>query len=220
MRTALICKTAPKPFVDAADVKRQLKIAATDASKDELLEMYIGAVCGFLDGADGSLKRAVAQQAWALVLPSFHPHGRYAPYRIELPLPPIRSVTSIRYYDANGSEQTLAEDAWRLVNRGSERSRVVPINGWPAAQCREDAVSIEFVAGYGEEDGQVGMPTQIKQAVILMIKQLYDMGQRSVFVTTDTVFGVGSKQYAVSSAASDVMQRAVGNLLFNVRLTG
>ena len=222
MRTALICKTPPQPFIQRADVKKQLKIAADDTGQDDLLDMYIGAACGVLDGADGRLKLAVAPQAWELVLPSFFPSGRCQPARIELPLPPIRSVTSVKYFDNNGVQQTLDVGDWRLVNRGSDRSRIVPAASWPSTPCREDAVSIAFVAGFSREDGDgfVPMPLQIAQAAMLMVKGFYDLGQRNAFLGTDTVFGVGSRQYAVSTAAADVVQRAVDNLLSNIALLG
>lgn len=220
MRTALINTEAPASFVQLADVKKQLRIADADSSKDDLLQMYIDAVCAHLDGADGSLKRAVASQSWKLVLPSFR-LGQCPPWRIELPLPPCRSVTKIEYY-APGVDaiQALAEGAYRLVNRGTERSRLVPTGTWPSTQCREDAVAITYAAGYGAEEGQIAMPKTISQAAIVMIKGLYDMGERNVFLTSDTVIGVASKQFQVSDAANSLMERCVDNLLFNVRLTG
>jgi uncharacterized phiE125 gp8 family phage protein len=229
MRTALICLSEPDAFVDLSIAKRQLKIADTDSSQDTILQSYLDAACSFLDGADGSLKRAVGEQTWKLVLPAFnrrHQPGdrfqrdfRQDHRHIELPLPPIRSVTSIKYFDSTGTEQTLDPAAYRLVNCGSERSRVVPVTCWPSPQCREDAVSVTFDAGYGDDAGQVAMPKVIRQAVLLMVKRLYDLGARNVFLASSTVEGVGAQSYFTEGAISAV-QGVIDDLLFNVRLTG
>lgn len=220
MRTALINVDPPSSFVTVDDVKKQLRIDDGDTSKDDLLGMYIDAACGFLDGADGSLKRAVSEQSWKLILSSFR-LGSCPPWRIELPLPPCRAVTGIQYFAPGIAEiQILDPTAYRLVNRGTERSRLVPSTGWPTTQCREDAVQIAFTAGYGDGDDLIPMPRQIAQAVVLMVKSMYDMGERNVFLTGDGVIGVGYKQYQVSDTAAQLMQRTVDNLLYNIRIQG
>lgn len=219
MRTALICTTAPTAFVTVAEAKAQLNIAVADTSKDTLLTAMIDAACGYLEGADGSLKRAVASQAWKLVLPSFNPDGCGLPYRIELPLPPICAISAITYFNTAGSEVTLAAENYRLVNRGSERSRLVPVSSWPSTYYREDAVNITFTAGYGTGAGEVAMPKQIKQAVLLMVKQLYDMTGRNSLLASEDVPGVSAKTYFAEGGIK-IMESVVNNLLFNIRLPG
>ena len=231
MRTALICLEEPDAFIDLPVAKKQLGLSDTDTSKDVLVQSIIDGVCSFLDGADGSLKRAVGEQTLKLVMPAFRtkvrdcaPGDRFsrdysqAWQQIELPLPPIRSVTSVKYFDTDGIEQTMDASLYRLVNRGSERSRLVAVSGWPACQCRDDAVSVTFVAGYGDEADQVAMPKVIRQAALLMIRRLYDMGTRNIFLASETVEGVSAKSYFAEGAVN-AMQDVVDNLLFNVRLT-
>jgi uncharacterized phiE125 gp8 family phage protein len=219
MRTALICTTPPAVFVTKAEVKAQLNIASGDVSKDTMLDALIDAACGYLEGADGSTKRAIASQDWTLVLPSFKPDGCGFPYRIELPLPPTRAVSSITYFDQAGDQQTLDAANYRLVNRGADRSRVVPVTSWPSTYCRDDAVSIAFTAGYGTDAGQVPMPKQLKQAVIWMVKQFYDLDARNVFLASESVDGVAAKSY-FAEGSINMIKSTVDNLLFDIRLRG
>lgn len=229
MRTALICTEEPDAFVDLADAKAQLRV--TDTDDDTLITALCSVACAGLEGADGPLKRAIGEQTWQLVLPHFVDHLRRGDHHrfrdflhgnpakpwnaIEIPLPPIDSISSVKYYDANNAQQTLAADTdYTLVDRGTETSFILPTSQWPAHYRRPDAVTIEFVAGY--ED----VPRPIWQAAILIIKQLYDLGEKNTFVSGETVFGVGSSTYAVSAAAAQIVQDAADRLLFNYRILG
>jgi hypothetical protein len=227
MRTALICTAEPAAFVTLAEVKAQLRV--TDTTDDTLITALLGAACAALEGADGMLKRAVADQSWQLVLPQFIAHRHDNRLRdlmagnparpwnaIQLPLPPAKTVTTIAYYDADNSLQTLDPANYNLVNCGTEPAFVIPTTDWPSAYRRPDAVKITFAAGYGSDK----IPTPVKQAVFLMVRQLYDLGGRNVFVTGETVFGVGASTYAVSAAAAQICQNAVDRLLFNYRILG
>jgi hypothetical protein len=104
------------------------------------------------DGADGWLKRALRTQDWILVLPSFYA-GMNCYGHIVLPLPPLQTVTAIKYLDADGNEQTISTSVYRVVNNGTEPSVVMLVGGqyWPTHGCYPDAVRIEFTAGYGDE---------------------------------------------------------------------
>lgn len=230
MRTALICTAAPEAFVLVDEAKRQLKITST--TDDVLLESLVDVACASLEGADGLLKRAIADQSWQLVLPHFldHHHARGGhrmrellhghPTRpwnaVELPLPPAQSVTSIAYSDQDGNLQTLDPGAYRLVDCGTEASFILPTSCWPATDHRPDAVKITFAAGYAADK----IPKPIWNAAILIIKGLYELGGQNVFVTGETVFGVGSKTFGVSAGAAQICQDAVDRLLFNYRILG
>jgi uncharacterized phiE125 gp8 family phage protein len=65
-------------------------------------------------------------------------------------LPPLQSVTSITYLDANGDTQTLAADQY-VVDAKSQPARITPAYGvsWPSLREQTNAVTVRFVAGYG-----------------------------------------------------------------------
>ena len=89
----------------------------------------------------------------------------------EIPLwhVPVSSITSIKYTDENGAEQTLAGTEYVLDNAGESTARVVlaPNKTWPNLQTGSiNAVHIRYVAGYASA-GLV--PQTLKQWMLLQI---------------------------------------------------
>jgi uncharacterized phiE125 gp8 family phage protein len=68
---------------------------------------------------------------------------------IYLPFPPLVSVSSITYYDADNVLQTLSTSVYD-VDDISEPARLKPVLGevWPITYPRMNAVRITFIAGY------------------------------------------------------------------------
>lgn len=77
-------------------------------------------------------------------------HHYLAQRQIELPRPPLQSVTSVQYIDEAGQTQSLVEDVDFTVDTVGEPGRIVPAYGkdWPATRFQPGAVQITFVAGY------------------------------------------------------------------------
>lgn len=91
---------------------------------------------------------------------------------IELPRPPSISVTSIKYVDSAGDTQTLDASKY-TTDFNSYVARIVPAFNqiWPTTRQVIDAVTIEYVAGYGDADA---VPETIKQAILLLIGVWYE----------------------------------------------
>jgi uncharacterized phiE125 gp8 family phage protein len=162
MTLVLVEAPAAEPVTLEA-VKAHLAIDSDDF--DDQLAGYIAAVRAHLDGPDGILGRALVTQTWDLKLRCF-------PAVIELPLPPLQSVTSITYIDANGDTQTLSESAYQVSGiGGSQRGCISPAYGerWPSIRDVPEAVTVRFVAGYGDD----GVPPAIKQAIMEMVADLW-----------------------------------------------
>ena len=68
---------------------------------------------------------------------------------IHLNIGPVASVSSLKYLDTTGTQQTLATDRY-FVDTITEPCRVTPVYGtsWPASLFRINAVQVQFVAGY------------------------------------------------------------------------
>lgn len=212
MRAVLI--TPPTTdVVTTAEVRTMLGLASSEPS-DAMLEAMIGAVVGTLDAAsDGWLGRALAQQTWELRLAGF------PPCPITLPFPPLVSLTSVKYDDASGVEQTAVADVdFRLFSGVPGKARIEPVYGgsWPAARCDDEAVRIRFVAGYA--DGAVPQP--IKAAIALGVRSLMSTGAKDLHLSRDEVPGVIVQQYVVSEAAAKAIENAIGSLLGTFRVYG
>lgn len=92
-----------------------------------------------------------------------------------VPRPPLQSLTSIAYVDANGDAQTLSGSLY-TVDTTSLPGRIVPAvnQSWPTTQGHIQDVTITFVAGYGTTGDSV--PEPIRDAILLVLEDLYESG--------------------------------------------
>jgi len=112
---------------------------------------------------------ALVTQTWELVLDGFPTGG------IVVPLPPLQSVTSIKYIDTDGTEQTL-DALLYSVDDDSIPGLIVPAYGetWPTTRDEVNAVRVRFVAGFGDASD---VPEDIKSWIKIMVGTMYDNPQ-------------------------------------------
>lgn len=88
--------------------------------------------------------RALVQRTLELTLPSFS-------YEIELPRPPLVSVSYVKYLETAGGVLTTVDPAQYQVDTYQEPGVLRPAHnssGWPAVRGDYNAVQIGYVAGY------------------------------------------------------------------------
>lgn len=187
MDLTLITPPAAAP-VSLAEAKVHLRVLNT--AEDTLITALIEAAAAHLGGRDGILGRALVTQTWELRLASF---GCAPDAGIDLPLPPLRSVVSVKYIDDAGVEQTVASGDY-VVETGRRVGRVRPAYGktWPAPRAEPGAVRIQFEAGYGAASA---VPAPIRHAMLLLI------GHWWVHKTPVMESGNMSAPYAVDALA-------------------
>lgn len=102
-------------------------------------------------------------------------------------LPPLQSVSSITYVDNNGNTQTLAADQYRVDSK-SQPARITEAYGvsWPATQNVTNAVTVRFVAGYGNA---AAVPECIKQWILMRVEHYFD--NRGPNIVGDSVVEFG-----------------------------
>jgi len=117
------------------------------------------------------IERTLISTEWKLTLDSF-------PDAIVLHRPPVISVASVKYLDAEGVEQTL-DPADYLLDSVSEPGYLVPAPGkaWPDTQDRINAVTVTYTAGYGVTAASV--PKPLTQWILLAIGEMYAVRNRS-----------------------------------------
>lgn len=130
-------------------------------------------IAGLRERAEAITGRAFITQTWEQVLDAFPPctphmggdnSARMADASelsgIKLGRPPLQSVTSIKYIDENGVQQTLDSSLY-TVDKDSEPGWVFPAPGqsWPATKTIQNAVRVRYVAGYGDA---AAVPAAIK----------------------------------------------------------
>jgi uncharacterized phiE125 gp8 family phage protein len=165
---SLILSAAPAATpVSVAEVMAHMRVE--DAAEVNLISGYLDAAVGYLDGVDGVLGRALVTQTWILTLDAFPASAEDA---LELPLPPLQSVTSITYVDTDGVTQTWSSALYDEVPT-EKRGFVKPAYGeeWPTVRDQTAAVTVTFVAGYG---AAAAVKAPIKQAIQLLCSHFYE----------------------------------------------
>lgn len=121
---------------------------------------------------------ALVTQTLELTLDAFPTGG------IELPMPPLQSVTSVKYTDTDGTEQTMDAADYSIDDK-STIALIVPAYGetWPVTRDEINAVRVRFVAGFG---AAADVPEDIKSWMKIMIGTLYDNPQALVVGQTVT----------------------------------
>jgi uncharacterized phiE125 gp8 family phage protein len=147
--------------IDIGDAKAQARI--TDDSSDALIDGYIVAA---RQACEDYMGRALFTSTWQLVLEDF---------ANVIPLPmasPLQSVSSITYYDTDGTSQTLATSVYD-VDTASRPGRVVlkPDQSWPSVQSARlhGRVTITYVAGWSDVGS---IPQLIKQGLLMYVTYL------------------------------------------------
>jgi uncharacterized phiE125 gp8 family phage protein len=135
------------------------------------------------DRFEGATRRAGITQTWDWILDAF-PCGDY----LELPKPPLQSVTSVKYYDTGGTLQTWSTDNYVVEAPAGPRASRGRISlkqscVWPVAIAQRGAVQIRFVCGYGAAASAV--PARLRSAMLLDVATQY--AQREDVITGTTV---------------------------------
>lgn len=167
MRPTLELVTAPTDTpIDLADLKSHLRIDHTD--DDTMLSAYLSASVAMIDGASGRLKRALVTQTWRQSQPCVNGAGV-----IWLELPPVDTVTSIKYVNAEDEVLTTATLAdFDVIKQNHGFAVVKPKLGksWPPyAVTRPDALQVEFTTG----DAVADVPEPLKSAIRLLVAHFH-----------------------------------------------
>lgn len=151
--------------VSLAEAKTHLRVDIDD--DDAYISGLIAAAREYLEGAT---RRAFLTQTWRLSLDAWP----WPPAQIELPLPPLQAVNSIKYRDSDGT-QTTVDSGDYIVDTDSEPGRIVLDYGesWPSETLYPaNPIQIEFEAGYG--DAATDVPQYLRQAVLLLVGHWYE----------------------------------------------
>lgn len=161
------------------EVKNHLRLDSSDTSLDADIPMWIAAARRFVENY---CTISLVQQTFDVKIDEFPCDGL-----IEIPKPPLQSVTWIKYYDASGVLQTL-DSTYYQVDTDSDPGRIYPSWGrwWPVVlRAQLNAITIRCVAGYavGSPQDQAGytgsIPDEIKHAMKMLIGH-FDQHRESI----------------------------------------
>lgn len=200
--------TPPASYpVSLAEAKAQLRIDSGDTGNDTIITALIPAATKFCQSL---VQRVFVAQTLEWVLPRWRDC-------LELPIAPVLAsqVTSIKYVPWTTQAQAMLDPSAYVVQTRGETCRIVPAFGsfWPLLFARSpEPVVIRFDAGY---EDPAELPGNVKVAVLLMLRHLYTMGEMSMTLSADTVFGIGQQQFSVPANLATLIPDAVRNLLLD-----
>lgn len=144
--------------VSLAEAKEQLRVDTS--ADDDFIQRLVEAATEQLDG-DGELGRAMISQSWA-------EWSGPSPDAVKLTMGPFQSLTSVEYYDTDGTLQTATLSDFETRKDG-DFVTCRPKTGfsWPATQDRDDAIKITYVAGFGATSADVPQP--LRHAVLMLV---------------------------------------------------
>jgi Phage gp6-like head-tail connector protein len=194
MRLVQVTPPAIEP-VTLAEAKQHARIEYPD--DDALVAVLITAARRYCETA---IRAAFITQTWTLYLDSFPSAGGYynraireiwpslgglpsglgfypglipnSTGVIDIPLPPLQSVTSVNYYDFNGVLQTVPTSTYN-VSLGTP-GRIQPQYSmvWPISRPTIDSVQITFVAG--QNSAEAGVSANVQTAIKMLVAHWYE----------------------------------------------
>ena len=177
----LVTGPAAEP-VTLAEAKAWAKIDTTE--DDALLAVLITTA---VQAAEEYTRRSFITQTHRLTLDSMGgindwlPEGTYdlpvsslsggLPTSIDLPRPPLASVTSITTYSSAGTSAVYSSANY-FVDADGARVNLYESASWPSDLRAQKACEVVYVAGYGATSSSV--PSPIKTAILMHVQTMYD----------------------------------------------
>ena len=168
MATLYKVKTLTEPTelpVSLNEAKSQLVVEHTD--DDLLIRRYMAAAVNHVESATGL---SLVRQQKRLYLDRFANEMR-------LPNGPVEEITQIQYVDTDGNTQTLSSAVYAF-NNVENYVRLAYGQTWPSVRVTENAVWIDYWAGYYDSttspiDQTAKVPQAIKDAIYMIVADLY-----------------------------------------------
>jgi uncharacterized phiE125 gp8 family phage protein len=169
----VITQPAYEP-VTLAEAKLWLRVDEDDTEQDAMINLLIIAMREYAESLTG---RAFVQRTLEHRLDKFPQDAGV----IELPVAPLRSVTSIQYVDGDGVLQSIdsSPTGWQ-EDTFSEPGKIKPLttsNDWPITLDELGAVRIRYVSGYANPNS---IPKKVRLWMQTRISTLYEHREQIV----------------------------------------
>lgn len=161
MPNKLITGPASEP-VTLTEAKAHLNV--THTADDTYITTLIG------------VAREVAEgMQWRQLLPATREQvfDCFETWRLQVEFPPLIAVSSVKYIDIDGVEQTLVEGTDYEVGNDAIYGCVYPAYNqeWPNTRDIPSAVRIRYTCGYADADS---VPKATKQGILILLADWYE----------------------------------------------
>ena len=159
--------TAPvAAAISLGDAKAHLRITST--AENDIISRIVSAATGYVESALG---RSLISTTWRERFERFPVSGMLS---VPLQRCPLASVTTIKYYDTDGTQQTWSSDEYHVF---TPRETIGSVRlgadyTWPNTEtARPYPIEVEYIAGYG--DAATAIPAELLVAVYLTVDHWY-----------------------------------------------
>lgn len=183
MNPTIIVQPTEEP-VEIDELRDHLRTPPED---DELLLGYLTAARRHVEEIAGI---ALLTQTLEWAMDQFPSGNGYSdPWgSIILPRPPLQSITSIKYFDLAGVQQTIAGTDYTANTRAVPgRADLAYGKWWPAARYIPNSIIVTYVAGYATT---ADVPEELKQVLKLIAGTLYEQREDLVDGTAPAATGL------------------------------
>lgn len=183
-KTVQVIAPGTEPLT-TAEAKTHLNVSGT--SQDTYISTLITTA---RKQVETYLRRALITQSWKVYYDCWH-------YELLIPFGSLTTVTSVKYYDLDGTLQTWATSNYWTVTT-TDPGKIVRAYDvtFPELQYgRPDAIEIAFTCGYG---AAVDVPEDIKHGIKLLIGNYYEN-------RGDVVIGAGYTVGKIPSFITDLL---------------
>jgi hypothetical protein len=198
----------PEPVMTPAD------IPGSHSGSDATITAYIAAAMSEIDGPGGWVGRAFGVQTLE------YQTDRFPCSVIELPCPPVVSLTSITYLDAANGERTV--DVAGVVLDKLTGTLRLSSGYWPDTIGYPGNLRIRYVAGYNGTapvSGGTGvLPVAVKQAIRYMVQNMASIASEQRLLKVEEVEGVGRREFFTSRADAKALNASADSLLAGLRV--
>lgn len=154
--------TAALPVEEMKDHLRMGSGFADDGLQDGLIETYLRAALGAIEGRIGKM---LFQRRFLWVLDCWRDAEQ------ALPVSPVSGLVSVTLVDAAGAEVVVPATAYRLV-KDLHRPRLAGKGAALPTIPGDGAVKVVFDAGFGTD--WTDIPVDLRQAVLLLAGEYYE----------------------------------------------
>jgi uncharacterized phiE125 gp8 family phage protein len=174
-----IVTARPVDGLSLSEAKEQLRIETTVFDHDAALRRYIKAAHNYAESITG---RTLVQTTYDYWIDRWPP-GNF----IELPRPPLSSITSVAYTKWDSSSATLTADDDYVADTDSEPGRVVLEydETWPTDELHpKNPIKIRYVGGYtsgsSPTDYRENIPEEIRIAMLMLVAHWFNQREATI----------------------------------------
>lgn len=180
--------------VTVADMKRWLRIEQEQTEDDVDLARLITAATEYCENATNrQLVTRSRTKNW----------DDFPGDEFTLPYPPLQSVTTIKYYDSAGVQQTVGGAVYD-EDTAAEPGVVSLAYGqtWPSNRGHRNDIEVIFVCGYGDA---AAIPERFRTAIKLLVAHWYEHREAATdgFVPKTIPMGLDSLLWSLAMPGAD-----------------